>query len=58
MIPAMRSHLLVPHRGRMDPGLARYTIRINGHLGAVVLSAFPEMASQRYGAHTVLTGTR
>ena len=40
----------------MDPAPARYTIRINGHLGATVLSAFPAMAPQRHGAHTVLTG--
>ena len=40
----------------MDPGLARYTIRINGHLGATLLSAFPPLASRRHGAHTVLTG--
>ena len=56
MIPAMRSHLLVPHHGRMDPGIARYAIRINGHLGATVLSAFPALAPQHHGAHTVLTG--
>jgi hypothetical protein len=56
MIPAMRSHLLVPHRGRMDPGLARYTIRINGHLGATLLSAFPRLASRQQGGHTALTG--
>ena len=35
------------------PGIA---IRIHGHLGATVLSAFPAMASQRQGADTVLTG--
>jgi len=40
----------------MDPASARYVIRINGHLGATVLSAFPALASQRHGAHTVLTG--
>jgi hypothetical protein len=40
----------------MDPGSARYTIRVNGHLGATVLSAFPTLASRRHGAHTVLTG--
>jgi len=40
----------------MDPGPARYTIRINGHLGATVLSAFPALAPRRHGAHTVLTG--
>ena len=40
----------------MDPAPARYVIRINGHLGAIVLSAFPALASRRNGAHTVLTG--
>jgi hypothetical protein len=40
----------------MDPAPARYVIRINGHLGAIVLSAFPALASRRHGAHTVLTG--
>jgi hypothetical protein len=40
----------------MGPESARYTIRINGHLGATVLSAFPALAARRHGAHTVLTG--
>ena len=40
----------------MDPAPAPYMIRINGHLGAMVLSAFPAMAPQRHGADTVLTG--
>jgi hypothetical protein len=40
----------------MDPARALYTIRINGHLGATMLSAFPAMTSRRHGAHTVLTG--
>ena len=40
----------------MDPALALYRIRINGHLGATVLSAFPAMAPRHHGAHTVLTG--
>jgi hypothetical protein len=40
----------------MDPESARYTIRINGHLGATVLSAFPALAARRHGVHTVLTG--
>ena len=31
-------------------------IRINGDLGATVLSAFPTLAPQHHGAHTVLTG--
>ena len=40
----------------MELEAAQYVIRINGHLGATVLSAFPTMAPQRHGAHTVLTG--
>jgi hypothetical protein len=40
----------------MDPASARYMIRINGHLGATVLSAFPPLVSRRHGAHTLLTG--
>jgi len=40
----------------MGPESARYTIRINGHLGATVLSAFPALAARRHGVHTVLTG--
>jgi hypothetical protein len=40
----------------MDPTPARYAIRIHGHLGATVLSAFPALASRRHGADTVLTG--
>ena len=40
----------------MDPAPAPYLIRINGHLGATVLSAFPALAPRRHGAHTVLTG--
>ena len=40
----------------MDPAPAPYMIRINGHLGATVLSAFPALAPQHYGAYTVLTG--
>jgi hypothetical protein len=40
----------------MDPAPALYMIRIKGHLGATVLSAFPAMAPQQHGAHTVLTG--
>jgi hypothetical protein len=40
----------------MDPAPAPYLIRINGHLGATVLSAFPALAPHHHGAHTVLTG--
>jgi len=40
----------------MDPAPVRYTIRIDGHLGATVLSAFPALVSHRHGTHTVFTG--
>jgi hypothetical protein len=40
----------------MDPALACYTIRINGRLGPMLLSAFPALVPQYKGAHTILTG--
>jgi hypothetical protein len=52
----MRGHRPARDDGGMDPAPALYVIRINGHLGATVLSAFPALAPQRHGAHTVLTG--
>jgi hypothetical protein len=52
----MRTHLPARDDGGMDPATALYVIRINGHLGATVLSAFPAMAVHHHGAHTVLTG--
>ena len=42
--------------GGMHAGPALYTIRIDGHLGATVLSAFPALVPRRCGGHTVLTG--
>ena len=52
----MRAHLPALHHGLMDPAPALYTIRINGHLGATILCAFPAMTPRRDGADTVLTG--
>ena len=52
----MRVHLPAFDHHGMDPTPARYRIRIHGHLGATVLSAFPAMLSQHHGADTVLTG--
>jgi len=49
-------HLPALDHGVMDPAPALYLIRINGHLGAMVLSAFPAMEPRRHGAETVLTG--
>ena len=55
-IPVMRAHLPVSDHGVMDLAPALYTIRINGHLGVMMLSAFPAMVPQWHGAETVLTG--
>ena len=52
----MRAHLVTPDDRRMGPASARYMIRINGHLGATLLSAFPAMAWEQRGRETVLTG--
>jgi hypothetical protein len=52
----IQGHLAALDHGVMDPAPAPYLIRINGHLGATVLSAFPALAPQHHGAHTVLTG--
>ena len=52
----MRVHLPALDDGFMDPAAALYAIRIRGHLGAMVLLAFPAMVPQRHGADTVLTG--
>ncbi len=52
----MRVHLTASDHCVMDPAPALYTIRIRGHLGATLLSAFPALASRQHGAHTVLTG--
>jgi hypothetical protein len=52
----MRVHLPTLDHGVMDPAPARYVIRIRGHLGATVLSAFPALVPRRDGADTVLTG--
>jgi hypothetical protein len=52
----MRVHLPALDDGFMDPAPVLYAIRIHGHLGATVLSAFPALAPQHHGADTVLTG--
>jgi hypothetical protein len=54
----MSVHLPAFDHGVMDPAPARYAIRIHGHLGTTVLSAFPALVPQHHGADTVLTGLR
>ena len=39
----------------MSVGEAQYTIRVDGHLGDAVLSAFPQLTAREV-AQTVLTG--
>ena len=48
--PPARDHVV------MDWGPALYMIRVDGHLGAMALSAFPGMTPRQKGTHTVLTG--
>jgi hypothetical protein len=50
----MPAHPSWIEHGAMDPAL--YAIRINGHLGAMLLSAFPAMVPEQDGSITVLTG--
>jgi hypothetical protein len=52
----MRRNLLALDHGHMDPASCPYVIRLNGHLGATLLSAFPALALHHQGAHTMLTG--
>jgi hypothetical protein len=52
----MRVHLIRPESEGMDRASARYLIRINGHLGATLLTAFPALNWERQGRETVLTG--
>lgn len=52
----MRVHPAARDSGIVDLTPARYAIRIHGHLGATVLSAFPALAPQWHGADTVLIG--
>ncbi len=52
----MSVHLPALDHGVMDPAPVLYSIRIRGHLGATVLSAFPALVPWWHGADTVLTG--
>ena len=52
----MPAHLPAFDDGVMDAAPAQYTIRISGHLGATMLSAFPAMRPRLRGSETVLTG--
>jgi len=53
----MRFHFAARDHVEMDWEPDLYMIRVDGHLGATTLSAFPRMTSQLKGTHTVLTGS-
>ena len=52
----MRFHLPARDHVVMDWAPALYMIRVDGHLGAMALPAFPGMTPQQKGPHTVLAG--
>jgi hypothetical protein len=55
-IHVMRFHLPAREHVFMDWAPALYMIRVDGHLGAMPLSAFPGMTPRQKGTHTLLTG--
>jgi hypothetical protein len=55
LILVMRVHLPALDHDFMGPASVLYAIRIHGHLGVAVLSAFPAMVPQHNGPDTVLT---
>ena len=52
----MPGHPPAPEHAVMDSTSVLYAIRIRGHLGDTMLSAFPALIPQWHGADTVLTG--
>jgi epsilon-lactone hydrolase len=52
----MPAHLSAPDHECMGEDPVLYQIRVNGHLGPILLTAFPGLVSQQQGAETVLTG--
>jgi hypothetical protein len=56
LILVMSVHLAAQDHALMDLAPVLYAIRIRGHLGATVLSAFPALVPRWRGGDTVLTG--
>ena len=52
----MPDHLPRAEHERMSAEPALYTIRIDGHLGATALSAFPYLEAEQQAGQTVLVG--
>jgi hypothetical protein len=55
-IHVMRFQLRARDHVVMDWAPALYVIRVDRHLGAMALSAFPGMTARHQGTHTVLAG--
>ena len=51
-----RVHLTAHDHERMGDEPVLYQIRVNGHLGPTLLTAFPAFAPEQQGTETVLTG--
>ena len=52
----MLGHLTAPDHGPMSDDPVLYQIRVNGHLGPTLLTAFPALVPEQQDAETVLTG--
>ena len=52
----MPAHPAVPDDELMGDDPVLYQIRVSGHLGPTLLTAFPAFAAQQQGTETVLTG--
>jgi hypothetical protein len=52
----METHLPGSDHGCMSTEPALYTIRVDGHLGAIALCAFPALVAEQQVSQTVLTG--
>lgn len=55
-IPVKPAHLEAHDHEPMGDDPVLYQIRINGHLGPTLLTAFPALVAQQEGPETVLTG--
>lgn len=56
LIPVMPSHLTGGDSAHMGDDPVLYQIRVKGHLGPTVLTAFPGFVPRQQGGDTLLTG--
>ena len=52
----MPFHLMAPDHEPMGDDPVLYQIRVSGHLGPTLLTAFPALTPRQQGTETVLTG--